>query len=217
MNEIEALLAEDTAEKKRIARDAKHKNRTGKGMVKMPSDFKSKKEIKQMNGELKIYEMRKPTSWGVFKSWPKDIQQQYLNGIALKFPKVSIKQISAMFGILATSFYRYERTSGVIVPVRKGRGKNAYDPDFDVWAGLTELAEPKPIRTEEEEETIEKLERSFDISTASVSVTGTPEEVCELLKTLSGGERRKYYITMDRIMTYSEIYPRFGGLSGGGI
>ena len=72
-------MIEDSISKKRTAQSARHRRtHCGKGgSVKFPSDYMTKKELQQMNGECKSYRLNDPMMWEEFKKLPDDIKTMY--------------------------------------------------------------------------------------------------------------------------------------------
>ena len=98
MNDCEFVFKQDVKEKKSIGRNAKYMNRTGKGGVKMPSDYLSRKEKNALNGPVRSYDMGKPMTYALFKTMPEDLKRAYLEGMREKFHP-TCKPIAKMWGI----------------------------------------------------------------------------------------------------------------------
>ena len=98
MNDIEYELKKDIREKKNIGRSYKNMNRTGKGPLRFPSDYLTKKEKKKLNGPVASYDMGKPMSYAAFNKMPSEMQKLYLDGIIEKFHPTT-KTIAELFGI----------------------------------------------------------------------------------------------------------------------
>ena len=58
-----------------------------------------------MNGDMVVYNMKKPMKWAVFKTMPDDLKKDYLEGIMERFG-VSVREISEMLGVHFTSLYK---------------------------------------------------------------------------------------------------------------
>ena len=98
----------DCGEKKRTAASS-HKQRThaGKGgRVRFPSDFKSRKELKAMNGECVTYKLGDPMIWDEFKKLPDEYKIMYIKGIREKFGAHD-GRIAGMMGIDRKTFQLY--------------------------------------------------------------------------------------------------------------
>jgi len=78
MDDAEYLFHQDCKEKKNIGRGYFAKNRTGKGRVKFPSDYLTKKEKNKMNGEVVSWDLNKIYGWAEFKAMPNDLKLPYL-------------------------------------------------------------------------------------------------------------------------------------------
>lgn len=111
---------QDVKEKKSTARSARNKRtHNGKGgMVKLPSDFMTRKEINAMNGEVKAYRMNDPMKWAEFKAMPDDIKRDYIKILRSKFNAPG-KYIAAMMGV------NYTYYSNEIVRLGISEGKNS--------------------------------------------------------------------------------------------
>ena len=66
---------------KSISVQAKRMNRTGKGAVRMPSDYLTKGELKKMSGEVKSYKLGEPMSKEEFERLPIDLKQRYISNL----------------------------------------------------------------------------------------------------------------------------------------
>lgn len=98
MTDAAYVFHQDIREKKNIKNSANKKNRTGKGPVRFPSDYLTKKEIETMNGECRSWNMEKFYSWDEFKKMPEDIQIRYVNYLLNKY-NCAIKTLSeVVFG-----------------------------------------------------------------------------------------------------------------------
>ena len=111
MTDIEYVFNQTNRERKIAGRGDFHKKRGGGRYVRMPSDNMTRKEKSAMNGEVKTYAMGEPIGWREFKQMPRDIQQEYLDGITARFPHVSAVLIAEMLGTQQSTFspYTYHR------------------------------------------------------------------------------------------------------------
>lgn len=187
MKDAEYLFYTDCAEKKRIARSTASRNRTGKGAVRMPSDYLSRKEVESMSGEVKTYDLSKPMTWRQFKKLSDDLQRMYLESLDEKF-KPTTGMLSEMFGIASCSI-RQARDRLGMKPLRgKGNVPAKSMPDragFDAWLHAEENVAC--------EATVEKPE--FSVSCADFDVVATPDELATLLKIVAGSDRRRFKIS----------------------
>ena len=107
-------MIEDCIIRKNIARSA-HNRRThcGKsGVVKLPSDFMTKKELKAMNSEVKSYRINDPMSWKEFKELPDDLKVLYIEFIRKEFNAPNAAIAKAM-GISNSYFSEYSKSLGL--------------------------------------------------------------------------------------------------------
>lgn len=107
MDDAEFLFRQTSRERKRVARGASAKVRGGGRTVRMPSDYLTRGERNDMNGDVKSYALGRPLSWGEFKLMPKDIQETYLNGLTKKFPGISLTMLAEACGTKPNTFNPY--------------------------------------------------------------------------------------------------------------
>lgn len=142
-------MIEDSIDKKRTAASAfKQRTHCGKGgRVRFPSDFKSKKELKAMNGEVKSYRLNSAMSWDEFKSMPDDLKVAYINGIRERFSAPD-KYVAEMFGISQGQFGLYIKDLKLDVELEKGEwNKEA----FLAWVSGADPSMVKEVEPEEVE------------------------------------------------------------------
>ena len=143
-------MIEDCIDKKRTAASAfKQRTHCGKGgRVRFPSDFKSKKELKAMNGEVKSYRLNSAMSWDEFKSMPDDLKVAYINGIRERFSAPD-KYVADMFGISQGQFGLYIKDLKLDVALEKGEwNKEA----FLAWVSGADTNLVKEVEPEEEKD-----------------------------------------------------------------
>lgn len=190
MTDAEYLFKTDCAEKKRIARSANNKNRFGKGPVKLPSDNLSKKEIRKMSGDVKNYNMNKPVPLRVFKTWPLDIQQQYLDKLKERFDP-TYTDMALIFEVGETEIQNYVRY-GQLKYVGSRRRKSLTNSNNQQW---------------QEWALIDKKEDRSDpdiwpcLSNGSLTVTGTVNELHlpKLLKMLCNNKTYRFTIEFEEV------------------
>lgn len=97
MTDEKFTFIEDLREKKKTATGAHHKRtHCGKGgAVRFPSDYKTAKELRAMNGEVKSYKLNDPMSWKEFKVMPNDIKIAYIKALRQRY-NVSDTKIAEM-------------------------------------------------------------------------------------------------------------------------
>lgn len=71
----------DIVQKKRVARGAfAHVNRK-RGKCRLPSDYLTAAQKREMNGKMKTYNATRPMPWEDFKAMPDDIKREYLRNM----------------------------------------------------------------------------------------------------------------------------------------
>lgn len=168
MTDEKYTFIEDVRAKKKTATGAHHKRtHCGKGgAIRFPSDFKTKKELKAMNGEVKSYKLNDPMSWAEFKAMPDDIKIAYITALRKRY-KVSDKHIAKMLGVSGCSFSNEMKRLELSAGQRSGRTK--WDADgWYAWVNgvpveAKEEAEEAPVSEEKlekcDEEVLEKAEK----------------------------------------------------------
>ena len=164
MTDEKYTFIEDVREKKKTATGAHHKRtHCGKGgAIRFPSDFKTKKELKAMNGEMKSYKLNDPMSWAEFKAMPDDIKITYITALRKKY-NVPDAKIFEMMGVCQSTGTQYLRLRGMSAQRRSGRVK--WDKDgWYAWVnGVPVEAEEAPVIEEKlekcDEEVLEEAEK----------------------------------------------------------
>lgn len=120
-------MIEDSISKKRTAQSARHRRtHCGKsGSIKFPSDYMTKKELKQMNGECKSYRLNEPMMWEEFKQLPDDIKTMYIKGIREKYD-VPDKYLAEAMRVASPTFCRWMKCLGCTLGVRMGLKGDAW-------------------------------------------------------------------------------------------
>lgn len=93
MNDEEYFFHEEVREKAITARSAhKHPRRS---VCRLQQ--RSAKEVKELSGPVKTYQMDEPTTAAVLRTWPAEIQKQYLQGLVNRY-NVGPRAIGQMLG-----------------------------------------------------------------------------------------------------------------------
>lgn len=156
MEDEKYIFYEDTKQKKQIARSAFAKNTHG-GRVRLPSDNMTRKELREMNGEVKAYRMNEPMKWQEFKALPDDLKIAYIKTLREKWD-VPDTYIAKMLGIGRPYF------AGEIGRLGLSRGKiykrTKYDREgFCEWAGIGEQQEtPQEVAEPTEPEPTQEVD-----------------------------------------------------------
>ena len=152
MNDEKYIFFQDVKEKKVTGYSArKQRSHCGKGgRVKLPSDYLTKKELKNMSGECKSYRMNSPMKWHEFKSMPRDLQIAYIKAIKEKY-NPSIDAIAKMMGADRANLSRYLLSLGF---EKRERGQHPWDKEgFAEWCfGLQKTEESQSVQEEVKDE-----------------------------------------------------------------
>lgn len=142
----------DVKEKKVTARSARHtRTHCGKGgMVRLPSDNLTKKELQKMNGECKSFRLNDPMGRKEFMSMPDDLKIVYIKAIRNKY-RIPDSHLGKAMGFPQQNFAKLVKRLGL------SRGKAAgghvkWDKEgfYAWWHGVDQLPAPVPEETVEE-------------------------------------------------------------------
>lgn len=142
VREIEYLFFLDGLEKKRIARSASNKNRTGKGALRFPSDYKTKKEVLEMNGDIRSWNMDKPMTAAEFRQLPIDLKREYFTMIFSRF-KPSAKELGRVMQMPHTQICKYRKMFEI--PATPGAQTKQQAEAWALWIGVDNA---KPAKAE---------------------------------------------------------------------
>ena len=159
MDDIERLFEEDVREKKIIARSAR--NKKSHSGCNLPSDFMSRKEVEQMNGEVKVINtnLYRPLTWKYFRMLSKEDQVEYIQYLLNAFCCTG-KQIAEKFKLNPTYLAKYIREQLPDVKLPHG---NKYSTDR-LMAGAWEK-----FWAGEEEENTENASESHENATETTN------------------------------------------------
>ena len=114
----------------------------------MPSDYMTKKERDQMNGEVQSYTLRYPMKWEHFKRLPDDLKHEYLSAIISKY-NPQREALAKMFGITPNTLYATCRKVGI--SFQNGGTRKGRNDAFWAWVNSTNEVmqdvseEPSPV------------------------------------------------------------------------
>lgn len=185
MRDEEYLFYSDINEKKRTGRSASKRNRTGKGAVRLPSDYMTAKEKRAMNGEVVTMSLREPMDWTAFRRVPDDLKSEYIQSLQDRFD-VTYPMLAKMFGVCEHTVKRELARIGHPLGMR-GKRKAAVDA-FNEWLGQKAPVEKPDTKHAEKPDTKHK------VLTAEIAAITTPDELALMLKMLFGAAPRKYHV-----------------------
>lgn len=177
MNDEKYVFFQDVKEKKVTGYSArKQRSHCGKGgRVKLPSDYLTKKELKNMSGECKSYRMNSPMKWQDFKAMPRDLQIAYIKAIKEKY-NPPIVAIAKMMEIDRANLSRYLNSLGF----EKGeRGAHPWDKmGFAEWCfGVPKTEECQSVEEVKEEIPVEEVMQTEEVTIAEDDLPwNKPEE-----------------------------------------
>ena len=166
----------------------------GKKKYMLGSDRLSPSELKKMNGEITVYTMKEPISWVRFKSYPKDIQKEYIQWFVDEFA-LSRGPFSKMLGVTVTGSYPYLKQQGLTDMFAKSMTK-ADEFKFQEW-----LKQYRPEDKSEQEETkveepkkekVKVVEQPMFFNTITgceMSMEGKASEIGQMLYNLFRDQR----------------------------
>lgn len=209
MRDEEYVYFQDLKEKKVTGYSArKQRSHCGKAGCKLPSDYLTKKEIKNMSGEVKSYRLNEPMMFDEFRSMPDDLQEAYLKAIREKY-NASDTQIAKMMYTSQASLRQYLVKKGLN---RSGRwsGKEVWDKEgFYAWAYGIPKAEEVAA---EEEQPVEVPEEVIEDETPII------EEVpCEPVEKVPFVDIPESELKRDRSTARNYAYPISGSMNFEGM
>lgn len=217
MTDAEWIFKTDCADKKRIARSASKKNRTGKGPIRFPSDNLTKKELRKMNGDIKTYKINDCISWKEFLIYPHDIQQEYLDSIAVKYHP-NAHDLTEMFGANSVkTLYAYFSRHKLNAHLRQNMSSCSLSNEWKKFCGLdipvSETISPEPLTPVIEkcciDEKLVAVKQENPIvcpylESGTFTVTGDAYMVMDILEIVCGKSKYKFTIKFEEVNNENE-------------
>lgn len=127
----------DIAQKKRVARGAyAHVNRK-RGKCRLPSDYLSAAQKKEMNGAMKTYNITRPMPWREFKPMPEDLKREFFRNMQ-SFGGTA-KWLAEEMGACDATICREAELVGA--PFRRGgRNEKMWQSKIAEWANADAVA-----------------------------------------------------------------------------
>lgn len=111
----------EVRERKRLASNARHKKNGSKSKrCSLPTDHMTEKQWKERCGQVMEYKLNEPIPWAVFKAYPKDIQEMYIQNMVDKY-HVTASDLGRLFGCHYGTVSRFCQKHGLQVPFAAGR------------------------------------------------------------------------------------------------
>lgn len=171
----------DCMQKKRVASGARHMKRGSKSKkCYLPSDMLTPAQIKKKNGKVIKMDMTKPTSFNDFKTWPTDIQKEYLMRYVNEFG-CTITDLAALLNVYHSTLRKHMVDIGfdkkIFTPgkrmskenrLRFNQWLNTYRPTFEQMESQVE-----PEASQQCDVTVAEAKSEVDDS-VDVNIMGTP-------------------------------------------
>ena len=208
MNDYEYVFKQDVKSKKSTAQSARKMNRTGKGAVKFPSDYLTKKEKSKLNGPVTTYDMGKPMVWKDFSKLPDDIKRAYIEGLIAKY-RATANQMAQMFGISKT----YVDHTCARLNIKRPKGgqptQELRERRLAEWNAFLGV-DPETPKEEPKEEYVAPVMEAIIFDPAKVEEASIPKIVTARERILS---RAKSCVLGDRDEEYGTPENNFGTIA----
>lgn len=131
MDDIMAVYRQEIKEKKLAATGARHRATRGKRSftVHNQSDHLTKKQLREMSGEVTSYNLNRPMTKAEFDKLPMEARKNYLTHLINTF-NASIVGLSNMFGCCRQTTTRTLKNLGIEIP---GRGNHMSNKELIAW------------------------------------------------------------------------------------
>ena len=178
----------DIVQKKRVARGAfAHVNRK-RGKCRLPSDYLTAAQKKEMNGAVKTYNITRPMPLDEFKGMPDDLQREYLRN--MQSCGGAATYLADAMGCCSATIREYGEKLGVPF-VRGGRNFDLWQKKLLEWH-TGEVAEEAPEKQSDGPTPVRSVEplhvRSAELLRARLTIRGDRESVLQNLRLLMPDE-----------------------------
>ena len=179
----------DIVQKKRVARGAfAHVNRK-RGKCRLPSDYLTAAQKREMNGEMKTYSITRPMPWEDFKAMADDLKREYLRN--MQSCGGAATYLAEEMGCCSDTIIECGKKLGVPF-VRGGRNFDLWQKKLSEW----HTAEvPDSVRRDNQsvggsaDRCVEPLHvRSAELLHARLTIRGDRESVLQNLRLLMPNE-----------------------------
>ena len=192
MTDEKYVFVADLREKKSAAYGGRHKKGGSKSKkCTMPSDYLTPAQKRKMNGEVVMYKIGQPISWQEFKSYPQDIQQEWIDRFYEMFGCCSAG-LSLLWGKKVATIGAWMARNDLKSP-GKGRLNEMSKRQIMCWIGGKE---EEPVVEENVEEKVE--EKGVDapyfadvLKGGRLCLEGDANEICQTLYGIFRNKRVK--------------------------
>ena len=147
-------------------------------------------ELKKLNGEITVYEMKVPISWAKFKGYPKDIQREYLQWFVDEFG-ASNSMMSQIFEVtpayIGTALKEMGH-GGVLLRMPTQKGMLAFKEWLKGFAP-EEKVEKIPVPEEPKKKVVEQPIFFNSIVGCEMNLEGKASEIAQTLFSLFRDQR----------------------------
>lgn len=205
----------DCMEKKRIASGSRHMKRGSKSKkCSLPSDMLTPAQIKKKNGKVIKMDMTKPTSFKDFKTWPEDLQKEYLMRYVNEFG-CTINDLAALLNVYHATLRKHMSDIGfdkkVFAPgkrmskenrLRFNQMLNTYRPDFKSMQQPADAASAQePQKVTEDEISFENADIVMCTPRMCMDFTGllNAHQIANALLSVAKGKQVKVSVVIEEV------------------
>ena len=117
--------------KKDIARSAHNHVNARRGKCKLPHEYLTKKELNELNGEVKTYDLGNPMDLDTFRGMPEDLKRQYIEDLQERF-HANDRMLAEMLGCSAF-VASFERKKAGVAGLGRGHSSQPTDEQLVAW------------------------------------------------------------------------------------
>lgn len=179
----------DIVQKKRVARGAfAHVNRK-RGKCRLPSDYLTAAQKKEMNGAVKTYNITRPMPMEEFKGAPDDLKREYLRN--MQSCGAAATYLADVMGCCSATIIGYGEKLGVPF-VRGGRNFDLWQKKLSEWS-TAEVPAAETLEKQSDGPTPVRSAgplhvRSAELLHARLTIRGDRESVLQNLRMLMPDE-----------------------------
>lgn len=201
MTDVEYILREDARSKKSSGRGVYSRKCGSKSKsCSLPSDRLTEKQKKELNGEVKTYNLSVRLSYAEFKQLPPDLMTEYVNRLVSTYG-ANFSDIAQSMGITRETLGVF-RDSHPVFPKFKPGGRSAWAKSTaSEWAeflkdkrysnGAVRFVDVEEVQ-ESPDETVSTPEveepssaETVQADAITVTLTGTPQQIAEFISRIT--------------------------------
>ena len=168
----------DCMQKKRVARGTFSHVNHKRGKCRLPSDYLTAAQRKEMNGAVKIYNITRPMPLEEFKGVPDDLKREYLRN--MQSYGAAATYLADEMGCCSATIREYGEKLGVPF-ARGGRNFDLWQKKLSEWHTAEVTAAETPEKQTDE---IEPHARGAKLLHARLTIRGDRESVFQNLRLL---------------------------------